>query len=66
MKESDQEDVEKSTYKESMIYFSLYQVTFVILALFLSTDKLQTLFEGVGLLAIIFILIIVVDRIDRQ
>jgi len=66
MKESDQEDVEKSTYKESMIYFSLYQVTFVILALFLSTDKLQTLFECVGLLAIIFILIIVVDRIDRQ
>jgi len=66
MKESDQEDVEKSSYKESMIYFSLYQVTFVILALFLSTDKLQTLFEGVGLLAIIFILIIVVDRIDRQ
>jgi len=65
MKESDQEDVEKSTYKESMIYFSLYQVTFVILALFLSTDKLQTLFEGVGLLAIIFILIIVVDSIDR-
>jgi len=65
MKDFDQEDVEKINNKESMIYVSLYAVIFVIIALLLSADKLQTLFEVVVLLAIMFILMIIYSVIDN-
>jgi len=48
-----------------MIYVSLYAVIFVIIALLLSADKLQTLFEVVVLLAIMFILMIIYSVIDN-
>ena len=58
MKDSDQEDIEKSKIEKSMKYVSLYALMFVTIALVLSADKLQTSFEGITLLVIMLILIL--------